>query len=128
MYKIKHGYKVELQTPKTMKVFGSTKKFIDKTKNWENVPSLEVIEAVLVHCNLVDNQHLPKYEILYSLTLSKSYAYLSDVEPSNLVKTYDTEFNETIIKFTNQNGRPLEIEGKVNLILLIKKYKWQVIP
>ena len=121
MYKIKHGYKVELQTPKTMKVFGSTKKFIDKTKNWENVPSLEVIEAVLVHCNLVDNQHLPKYEILYSLRLSKSYAYLSDVEPSNLVKTYDTEFNETIIKFTNQNGRPLEIEGKVNLILLIKK-------
>ena len=43
------------------------------------------------------------------------------MEPSNLVKTYNTEFNETIIKFTNQNGRPLEIEGKVNLILLIKK-------
>ena len=30
-------------TPKTMKLFGSTKKLINKTKNGENVPSLEVV-------------------------------------------------------------------------------------
>ena len=43
------------------------------------------------------------------------------MEPSNLVylKTYDTEFDDIIITFTNQNGRPLEIKGKVNLTLLI---------
>ena len=29
--------------PKTMKLFGSTKKLINKTKNGENVPSLEVV-------------------------------------------------------------------------------------
>ena len=46
-----------------------------------------------------------------------------NVEPSNLVflKTYNTEFDEIIITFTNQNGRPLEIEDKVNLTLLINK-------
>ena len=46
-----------------------------------------------------------------------------NVEPSNLVflKTLNTVFDEIIITFTNQNGRPLEIEGKVSLTLLIKK-------
>ena len=44
-----------------------------------------------------------------------------NVEPSNLVflKVYNTEFDEIIIKFTDQNGRTLEIEGKVNLTLFI---------
>ena len=34
-------------------------------------------------------------------------------------KTYNAEFDEIIITFTNQNGRPLEIEDKVNLTLLL---------
>ena len=41
--KIKDGYKLELQMPETMKLFGSTKKLIDKTKSGENKPSLEVV-------------------------------------------------------------------------------------
>ena len=49
--------------------------------------------------------------------------YLLNVEPSNSVflKTYDTEFAEVIITFMDQNGKPLEIEDKVNLKLLINK-------
>ena len=46
VFKIKDGYKLELQTPETMKLFRRTKKLIDKTKNGENVPSLEVVEVV----------------------------------------------------------------------------------
>ena len=46
VFKIKDAYKLELQTPETMKLFGSTKKIIDKTKNWEKVPSLEVVKVV----------------------------------------------------------------------------------
>ena len=46
MFKIKDGYKPVLQTPETMKLFSFTKKLIDKTKNGENVPSLEVAEVV----------------------------------------------------------------------------------
>ena len=40
-----------------MKLFGTTKKLIDKTKNGEKIPSLQVIEVVLIQCNLVDNQY-----------------------------------------------------------------------
>ena len=32
-----------------MKLFGSKKNLINKTKNTENVPSLEVVEVVLVN-------------------------------------------------------------------------------
>ena len=57
VFKIKDRYKLELQTPETIKLFGSTKKLIDKTKNDENVPSLEVGEVVSIQCNLVDNHY-----------------------------------------------------------------------
>ena len=55
--KIQNEYKLELQTPKTMKLFGSIKNLIDKTKNGEKVPTIEVAEVVLVRCNLVHNQY-----------------------------------------------------------------------
>ena len=42
MFKIKDGYKLELQMPEPMKFFSSTKKLIGKTKNGENKPNLEV--------------------------------------------------------------------------------------
>ena len=123
MFKIKDGYMLELQTPETMKFIGSTKKIIDKTKNWENVPSLEVAEVVLVQHNLVDNQWQQKSEVLYTFTPNKSYAYLLNAESSNLVflKSYNTEFDQLVITFMDQNGRPLEIGDKVNLTLLINK-------
>ena len=81
------------------------------------MPSLKVIEVILVQCNLGDNQYQQKLEVLYSFTPNKSYAYLLNVEPSNLLflKTYNTESDEIIMTFTDQNGRPLEIEHKVNL-------------
>ena len=39
------------------------------------------------------------------------------------MKTYNTKFDEIIITFTDQNGRPLKIEDKINLTLLINKQK-----
>ena len=122
MFKINDGYKLELQTHEIMKLFGSTENSICKTKNGEKVPSLEVAEVVLVQCSLVDNQYQQKSEVLYTFTPNKPYPDLLIVEPNNLVflKTYNTELNE-IMTFTDQNIRPLEIEDKVNLALLIKK-------
>ena len=110
--------------PETMKLFRSThKKIIGKTKNGGNVTSLEVVEVVLVQCNLVDNQYQQKSEVLCTFTPNKSSAYLLNVEPSNLVflKTYSTEFDEIIITFTDQGERTLEIKNKFNLALLITK-------
>ena len=64
VFKIKDGYKLELQTLETMKLFGSTETLIDKTKNGERVPSLEVVEVVLLQFNLVDNQCQQNSEVL----------------------------------------------------------------
>ena len=68
-----------------MKLFGCTEKLTDKTKNENNVPSLEVPEVVLVQCNLVDNQCQQNSEVLYTFTPNKSYAYRLCVEPNNFV-------------------------------------------
>ena len=43
------------------------------------MPSLEVVEIVLVQCNLVDNQYQQKSEVLYTFTSNKSYAHLLNV-------------------------------------------------
>ena len=45
-----------------MKFFGSPKKLINKIKNGENVPNLEVVEAVLVQYNL--GKHVKRYGFL----------------------------------------------------------------
>ena len=57
VFKIKTGYKLELLTPETMKLSGSSKKDVDKDKDGENVPKLESVEVFLVHCNLVKNDY-----------------------------------------------------------------------
>ena len=57
-----------------MKLFGSTKNLIDKAKSGENVPSLEVVEIVLVQYKLVDNQYQQKPEELYTFMPNKSDA------------------------------------------------------
>ena len=61
--------------------------------------------------------------MLYTFTSNKFYAYLLNVQQKNLefLKTYNTErFDEIIITFTDQNGRPLEKQDNVDLTLLIQ--------
>ena len=65
-FKIKNGYYLELLTPETMKVLGSTESKITKDKNGENVPHLEIVELVLVHSSLVNNEYQQDSRILYS--------------------------------------------------------------
>ena len=85
VFKIKDGYKLELQIPETMKCFVRTKKLIDKTKSGYTEPILEVVEAVLFQCDLVENQYQPKSYIINTFTSNKSYACLLNVETINLV-------------------------------------------
>ena len=56
-FKIKAGYYLELLTPETMKLLGSTKSKITKTENGENVPYLEITEIVSILCNVVNNSY-----------------------------------------------------------------------
>ena len=53
-FKIKNEYSLELLTSETMKLLGSTENKTTKDKNGENVPHLEIIEVVLVHCDIVN--------------------------------------------------------------------------
>ena len=66
VFKIKTGYKLELLTPETMKLLGSTKKDVDKDKDGENVPKLESVEVILVHCNLVKNDYQHESKVLFT--------------------------------------------------------------
>ena len=54
-FKIKTEYYLELLTPETVKLLGSTKSKITKDKNGENVPYLEITEIVLIYYNAVNN-------------------------------------------------------------------------
>ena len=67
VFKIKTGYKLELLSKETMKLLGSSKDIIDSDKNSENVPSLENVEVVLVHCNLVNNSYQQHSRVLFTL-------------------------------------------------------------
>ena len=119
---IKHGYSLELLTPETMKLLGSSKNKITKNKNGENVSHLEITEVILVHCNMVNNDYQQDLRVLYTLVPNKPFGSLLDISPTNHIslKTFNSEFNEIEVQFTDQNSQPLEIEHKINLTMVIK--------
>ena len=65
-FRIKTEYYLELLKPETMKLLASTKSKITKDKNRGNVPRLEITEAVLVHCNIVNNGYQQDSRVLYT--------------------------------------------------------------
>ena len=73
VFKIKTGYKLELLSKGTMKLLGSTSSIIDVDKNSENVPRLENVEVVLVHCNLVNNSYQQLSRVLCTFVPNKQY-------------------------------------------------------
>ena len=121
VFKIKTGYKLELSSKETMKILGSTKDIIDSDKNSENVPRLENVEVVLVHCNLVNNSYQQHSRVLFTFVPNKQYGQLISISPHSLIflKTMNTEFSEIDIWFTDQNNNALEIEYNVNISLTI---------
>ena len=56
-FKTKTAYYLELLTPETMELRGSTKSKVTKDENGENVPHLEITEVILVHCNIVNSNY-----------------------------------------------------------------------
>ena len=120
VFKIKTGYKLELLTPETMKLLGSTKKDVDKDKDGENVPKLESVEVVLVHCNLVKNDYQHTSKVLFSFVPNKQFGQLN-ISPHSLtmMNTVNTKFSFVEVWFTDQASKALETEDNVNLTLII---------
>ena len=121
VFKMKTGYQPELLTPETMKLLGSTKKFVDKDKNGENVPKLESVEVILVHCNLVKNDYQHTSKVLFTFVPNKKFGQLLNISPHvfTMMNTVNTEFSYVEVWFTDQSSKALEIEDNVNLTLII---------
>ena len=90
-FKIKNGYSLELLTPETMKLLGSTENKIIKDKNGENVPHLEITEVVLVHCNIVNNDDQQDSRVLYTFVPNEPFGSLLEISPTNhiFLKTFN---------------------------------------
>ena len=120
-FKIKNGYSLELLTSETMKLLGSTKNKITEDKNGENAP-LEITEVILVHCNIVNNDYQQDSRVLYTFVPNKPFGSLLEISPTNHVflKTFNSEYDEIKVWFTDQDSQPLETEDKINLTSVIK--------
>ena len=107
--------------PQTMKLLGSTKSKITKNENSENVSHLEITEVVLIHCNMVNNDYQQDSRVLYTHVPNKSFGQLLDISPKNFIfsKTFNSGFSYIEVGFTGQNSKPLEIEDKINITLVI---------
>ena len=66
-----------------MKMLGSTVSKITKDKFGENVPHLEIVELVLVHCNLANNDYQQNSRILYTFVTNKTFGSLLEILPPN---------------------------------------------
>ena len=91
VFKVKTGYKLELLSPETMKLFGNTKKDVDKYKDGEDVPKLKSVEVVVMHCALVNNSYQQTSKALLTFKLDKQFGQLITISPHSL----------TVLKTTN---------------------------
>ena len=114
-FKIKDGYSLELSTKETTKLLGSSENNITKDKNGENKPHLERTEVVLVHFNIENNDYQQDSRVVYTFVPNKLFGCLLDISPANhiFLKTFNSEYNEIIVWFTDQNSQPLEIEDRI---------------
>ena len=121
-FKIKTGYYLELLTAGTTKLLGNTKNKTTKDKNGENVPHLEITEVVLVHCNIANNDYQQDSRALYTFIPNKLFGSLLEISPTNHIffKAFNSELQINEVWFTDQNSDPLEIEDRLNLILVLK--------
>ena len=105
-----------------MKLLGSSKNKITRGKNSENVPHLEITEVVLVQCQIVNNDYQQDSIVLHTFVPNKSFGSLLEIAPTNhiFLKTFNSEYNEIEVWFTDQNSKPLEIEDRINSTMVIK--------
>ena len=112
VFKIKADYKIELLSPETTKLLESTKKDDDQDKDGQDVPKLQSVEVVLVHCNLVNNNYQQASKVSFTRVPNKQFGQLIIIALYSLtvLNTTNTEFSSTEVWFTTQNGKQLEVD------------------
>ena len=102
-FKIKTGYKLELLSPETMTFLESAKKDVDQNKDRENVPKLESVEVVLVHCSFGNKNYQQASKTLFTFAPDKQFGQLIIIASHSLTmfKTTNAEFLSTEVWFTD---------------------------
>ena len=85
------------------------------------MPHLENAEVVLVHCNIVNNNYQQNTRVLYIFVPNETFGQLLDISPKTFIflKTFDSQFLYIEVWLTDQISKPLEIEDKTNITLVI---------
>ena len=123
VFKIKTGYKLELLTPETMKLLGSTKKTFIKIKTesmYQNQSLLKLFWCIVIQSKTIVNTYEKFYSLLFQ-TNNSLIKQLINISPHSLtmMKTVNTEFSVVEVWFTDQASKAFEIEDNVNLTLII---------
>ena len=102
-----------------MKLIGITDNKVTKDKNGFNEPRLEITEVELVQCNIISNEYQQNSSVLYTVFPNESFDQLLDVSSKEVYFKKHLKFSLTKVWFTDQTFKLLEIEHKINIILII---------
>ena len=85
------------------------------------MPHLKITEVVLIHCNFVNNDYQQDLRVLHAFIPNQSFGQLLDISPKNVtyLKTFNWEFSYIELWNTDQNSKPLEIEDKKKITLVV---------
>ena len=101
-----------------MKLLGSTKNTINKDKNGENVPHLEITEVVLVHCDIVNNDYQQDSRVLYTFVPNKPFGSLLEISLKiTLIFSLITGITKKLLNVTTKKKK------KHNKIVMLAKSK-----
>ena len=85
-----------------MKLLGITKNKITEDKNGEKVPHLEIVEVVLVHCDIVNNDYQQDSRVLYTFVTNKSFGSLLEISSTNHIFLKTVTQNIVKLKYGSQ--------------------------
>ena len=71
---------------------------------------------------MVNNDYQQDSRVLYIFVPNKPFGSLLEISPANhiFLKTFNSEYDEIIVWFTDQNSKALEIEGRIYLTMVIR--------
>ena len=111
-------------TNETIRLLGDGP-IIDWDKNSKNVAEQDQVDSVLLRCNTVQNDYLQNSRLLYTFAPDKTFGKLLSIQSKVLIQyqTKDSIFDYIEVWFTDQDNNSLQIEGKVNVTLIIQNNK-----
>ena len=104
-----------------MNLLERTNSKITKNRNDVNLPHLEIIEVILVYCNIANNNYQHNSKVWYRFIPNKLFGQLLDLLFKNIIflKTFNSEFSVIKVWFIDQSSKALDTEDKINITLVI---------